>query len=201
MQGSHEYRGPLRAERGNLRVRRSGSGGERGLPRPGSPHRLMSGLPGAEVGEPPSRWSTGFISWPTDMLRPTRSLQARLALRIAEGKREATRCWPPAGQWPEPDWEQVRARDRMQAAGERCGKAPGQHAGAPGAGRELSGGIPHAGRGGAASAPTVSCGSTSGKLFPRATTTAVSLERATNGSGARRGCTCLLTTSTKDTLR
>ena len=47
-----------------------------------------------------------FISWPTDMLRPTRSLQARLALRIAEesGKQPVL---PPAGQWPEPDWKQV----------------------------------------------------------------------------------------------
>jgi len=47
-----------------------------------------------------------FVSWPTDMLRPTRSLQARLALRIAEesGKQPVL---PPAGQWPEPDWEQV----------------------------------------------------------------------------------------------
>src|ERR1041384_7190274 len=26
----------------------------------------------------------GFVSWPTDVLRPTTSLQARLALRIAE---------------------------------------------------------------------------------------------------------------------
>src|SRR6267142_1930914 len=42
-----------------------------------------------------------FISWPTDMLRPTRSLQARLALRIAEesGKQPVP---PPARQWSEP---------------------------------------------------------------------------------------------------
>jgi quercetin dioxygenase-like cupin family protein len=43
-----------------------------------------------------------FVSWPADVLRPTISLQARLARRIAEetGK-------PPARQWREPAWEQV----------------------------------------------------------------------------------------------
>jgi anti-sigma factor ChrR (cupin superfamily) len=47
-----------------------------------------------------------FVSWPTDVLRPTTSLQARLALRIAEetGKPPVL---PPAGRWSEPDWEQV----------------------------------------------------------------------------------------------
>jgi quercetin dioxygenase-like cupin family protein len=47
-----------------------------------------------------------FVSWPTDVLRPTTSLQARLALRIAEetGKQPVL---PPARQWFEPEWEQV----------------------------------------------------------------------------------------------
>ena len=47
-----------------------------------------------------------FVSWPTDVLRPTASLQARLALRIAEetGKQPVL---PPARQWSEPEWEQV----------------------------------------------------------------------------------------------
>jgi ChrR Cupin-like domain len=47
-----------------------------------------------------------FVSWPTDVLRPTTSLQARLALRIAEemGTRPVL---PPAGQWTEPEWEEV----------------------------------------------------------------------------------------------
>src|SRR4029079_12833567 len=47
-----------------------------------------------------------FVSWPTDVLRPTTSLQGRLALRIAEetGKQPVP---PPARQWSEPDWEQV----------------------------------------------------------------------------------------------
>ena len=47
-----------------------------------------------------------FVSWPTDVLHPTTSLQARLALRIAEetGKEPML---PPAGRWSEPEWEQV----------------------------------------------------------------------------------------------
>ena len=47
-----------------------------------------------------------FVSWPTDVLRPTTSLQARLALRIAEetGKDVVP---PPAPRWSEPAWEDV----------------------------------------------------------------------------------------------
>ena len=47
-----------------------------------------------------------FVSWPTDVLRPTASLQGRLALRIAEetGKQAVL---PPARRWSEPEWEQV----------------------------------------------------------------------------------------------
>ena len=47
-----------------------------------------------------------FVAWPTDVLRPATSLQARLALRIAEetGKQPVL---PPARQWSEPDWERV----------------------------------------------------------------------------------------------
>jgi ChrR Cupin-like domain len=47
-----------------------------------------------------------FVSWPTDVLRPTTSLQTRLALRIAEetGKQPVL---PPARRWSEPEWEQV----------------------------------------------------------------------------------------------
>jgi quercetin dioxygenase-like cupin family protein len=47
-----------------------------------------------------------FVSWPTDILRPPASLQQRLALRIAEetGKQPVL---PPARQWSEPEWEQV----------------------------------------------------------------------------------------------
>jgi anti-sigma factor ChrR (cupin superfamily) len=47
-----------------------------------------------------------FVSWPTDVLRPTTSLQARLALRIAEetGRQPVL---PPARQWSEPEWEPV----------------------------------------------------------------------------------------------
>jgi quercetin dioxygenase-like cupin family protein len=47
-----------------------------------------------------------FVSWPADILRPTTSLQARLALRLAEetGKPPVP---PPEQQWSEPEWEQV----------------------------------------------------------------------------------------------
>ena len=48
----------------------------------------------------------GFVSWPTDLLRPTTSLQARLALRIAEETGEQP-LLPLARQWSEPEWEQV----------------------------------------------------------------------------------------------
>jgi anti-sigma factor ChrR (cupin superfamily) len=47
-----------------------------------------------------------FVSWPTDVLRPTTSLQARLALRIA-GETGKPPVLPPARQWSEPEWEQV----------------------------------------------------------------------------------------------
>jgi anti-sigma factor ChrR (cupin superfamily) len=47
-----------------------------------------------------------FVSWPTDVLRPTSSLQERLARRLAAetGKPPVP---PPARQWAEPEWEQV----------------------------------------------------------------------------------------------
>jgi len=45
-----------------------------------------------------------FVSWPTDVLRPTTSLQGRLTLRIAGqmGKQPVL-----APHWSEPEWEQV----------------------------------------------------------------------------------------------
>ncbi len=47
-----------------------------------------------------------FVSWPTDILRPSARLQERLAQRIAAdtGKPAAP---PPAPQYREPDWEEV----------------------------------------------------------------------------------------------
>jgi anti-sigma factor ChrR (cupin superfamily) len=47
-----------------------------------------------------------FAAWPTDVLRPPASLQERLALRIAEetGREPVP---PPPRQWSEPDWEEV----------------------------------------------------------------------------------------------
>jgi len=47
-----------------------------------------------------------FVSWPTDVLRPTTSLPARLALRIAEETGEPP-VLPSVSHWSEPEWEQV----------------------------------------------------------------------------------------------
>jgi anti-sigma factor ChrR (cupin superfamily) len=47
-----------------------------------------------------------FVSWPTDVLRPTTSLQALLAFRIAEDTGKPP-LLPSAERWSEPDWEQV----------------------------------------------------------------------------------------------
>jgi hypothetical protein len=47
-----------------------------------------------------------FVSWPIDVLRPPTSLQGRLARRLAEetGKQPVL---PPPRQWSEPEWEPV----------------------------------------------------------------------------------------------
>jgi quercetin dioxygenase-like cupin family protein len=47
-----------------------------------------------------------FISWPTDVLRPTTSLQTRLAFRIAE-ETATPPLLPSVQRWSEPQWEQV----------------------------------------------------------------------------------------------
>jgi anti-sigma factor ChrR (cupin superfamily) len=47
-----------------------------------------------------------LAAWPTDVLRPSASLQARLSRRIAaESGREPV--LPPARQWREPEWAEV----------------------------------------------------------------------------------------------
>ena len=47
-----------------------------------------------------------FAAWPTDVLRPTASLQGRLAQRIS-GETGAKPVSPPAREWVEPEWEEV----------------------------------------------------------------------------------------------
>jgi anti-sigma factor ChrR (cupin superfamily) len=47
-----------------------------------------------------------FVTWPADVLRPPASLQERLALRIA-GETGKPPVPPPPRQWFEPEWEQV----------------------------------------------------------------------------------------------
>lgn len=48
-----------------------------------------------------------FVSWPADVLRPNASLQARLAARIAEGTGKEPVPPPAVPQWHEPEWEEV----------------------------------------------------------------------------------------------
>ena len=47
-----------------------------------------------------------FVSWPADVLRPSASLQGRLARRIA-AETGAEPVPPPERQWSEPQWEEV----------------------------------------------------------------------------------------------
>ena len=47
-----------------------------------------------------------FVFWPTDVLRPTTSRQARLVQRIA-GETGKPPMPPPVPRWSEPEWEQV----------------------------------------------------------------------------------------------
>lgn len=47
-----------------------------------------------------------FVFWPTDVLRPPASLQERLARRIAAETGESL-VLPPTSQWKEPAWEEV----------------------------------------------------------------------------------------------
>jgi anti-sigma factor RsiW len=47
-----------------------------------------------------------FVAWPTDLLRPSASLQERLAARIAAETGTDRVALPPRA-WREPDWEEV----------------------------------------------------------------------------------------------
>ena len=138
-----------------------------------------------------------FVSWPTDVLRPTRSLQARLALRIAKetGKQPVL---PPSQRRSEPEWEQVApgieckllATDtERHRVGMLVRLAPGAsypahtHAGVEEL-HLLDGELSIDGR----------------KLLPgdyNYSAPGASDERV----WSETGCTCLLITSTKDTLR
>ena len=138
-----------------------------------------------------------FVSWPTDVLRPTTSLQARLAFRIAEETGKATRAADGAAV-VRAGMGTGRARDRMQTARDRHGKdrvsmlvrlAPGAsypahtHAGVEEL-HLLDGELWIDER----------------KLFPG------DYNYGAPGAGDERvwsetGCTCVLITSTKDVLR
>ncbi len=47
-----------------------------------------------------------LVAWPTDVLRPSRSLQERLARRIA-AETEGEPIMPEGPEWKEPEWEEV----------------------------------------------------------------------------------------------
>ena len=47
-----------------------------------------------------------FVSWPADVLRPSTSLQSRLAHRIAAETGKPS-LMPPERQWSEPEWQEV----------------------------------------------------------------------------------------------
>jgi hypothetical protein len=132
-----------------------------------------------------------FVSWPADVLRPTTSLQARLALRIAEetGKEPVL---PPARRgeqaWSEPEWEEVAPgiECKLLATDTERHRVSMLVRLAPGATYPA-----HTHAGAEVRAPkscissTASCGSTSASCS-RATTITVRRERTTSASGARR---------------
>ena len=138
-----------------------------------------------------------FVSWPTDVLRPTTSLLARLALRIAEETGKEPMLLP-ARRWSEPEWEQV-------ASGIECKLL------ATDAERHRVGMLVHLAPGASYPAHTHAgveelhlldgeLWIDARKLFPG------DYNHGAPGAGDDRvwsetGCTCLLVTSTKDTLR
>jgi anti-sigma factor ChrR (cupin superfamily) len=138
-----------------------------------------------------------FVFWPTDVLRPTTSLQARLAQRIAEETGQSS-VLPAASQWSEPDWEQVAPgiECKLLATDTERHRVSMLVRLAPGASYP---GHTHAG--------VEELHLLDGelwiderKLFPG------DYYQAAPGSGDERvwsetGCTCVLVTSTNDTLR
>ena len=137
-----------------------------------------------------------FVSWPTDVLRPSATAQRRLALRIAEATGKPVTL--PAAEWSEPEWESVAPHIQVKilAQDEKSGMvsmlvrlAPnGEYPPHTHAGIEelhlLEGELWIDDR----------------KLFPG------DYNRAEPGTGDKRvwsetGCTCVLVTSTKDILR
>ena len=137
-----------------------------------------------------------FASWPTDVLRPTASLQGRLARRIAAGTGKDP-VLPATRQWFEPPWEEVAPGISCKLLATDGGKArvsmlvrlapgadypPHTHAGVEEL-HLLDGELWIDDR----------------KLYPG------EYNRAEPGTGDKRvwsetGCTCVLITSTRDVL-
>ena len=138
-----------------------------------------------------------FVSWPSDVLRPAAALQGRLARLIAEDTGKPS-LPPQAQQWSEPEWEQVAPgiECKLLATDEERHRVSMLVRLAPGASYP-----PHTHAG------VEELHLLDGelwiderKLFPG------DYNYGAPGAGDNRvfsetGCTCVLVTSTKDTLR
>ena len=138
-----------------------------------------------------------LVSWPTDVLRPTASLGMRLASRIA-AETGKTPMLPAAPEWTEPEWEQVAPgiECKLLATDEERHRVSMLVRLAPGASYP-----PHTHAG------VEELHLLEGelwiderKLFPG------DYNYGAPGAGdtlvwSKTGCTCVLVTSTKDTLR
>ena len=137
-----------------------------------------------------------FVAWPTDVLRPPASLQARLARRIA-AENGRTPAPPPARQWSEPEWQQVAPGIECQllAAESEAHRISMLVRLAPGASYPAH---THAG--------VEELHLLAGELWiDQRKLVAGDYNYGAPGAGDERvwsetGCTCLLVTSTKDTL-
>ncbi len=137
-----------------------------------------------------------FVSWPADVLRPTTSLEGRLALRIAEETGKPP-LLPPPRRWSEPQWEQVAPgiECKLLATDTQRHRVSMLVRLAPA--RVIQRTLMPASK--SCTCLTVSCGSTSASFFPG------DYNYAGPGSGDQRvwsetGCTCVLVTSTRDVL-
>ena len=138
-----------------------------------------------------------FASGPADVLRPTGSLQGRLAQRIAD-ETGAKAILPPSSEWSEPDWEEV-------APGISCKLLAND------AGKQIVSMLVHLAPGAHYPAHTHSAVEElhllGGELWiDERKLYAGDYNRSEPGSGdehvwSETGCTCVLITSTQDMLR
>ena len=186
---------PLRAERGDVRLRRSGAGGERGC-RGRSPYRLVPGLP-ARVGEPPPGGRS--VRLLAHRCAASDDIAAGRVLRFASPRRPGnSRCCRRRGSGPSRNGNRSRpgsnascSRPTRKGTGSACWCASRPARATPRIRMRASK---------SCISSTASCGSTSASSSP-ATTTTVRLDAGDERVWSETGCTCVLVTSTKDTLR